>query len=114
MTNMYWTGELIFEAFKIMIIATALVATRYLIPLLKEKVGAERLADVEKWVKFAVLKAQQVMWAKTGVEKKQYVTEFVEEILRYSSLDLTGEQIDILIEAAVKQMKIEEKANESK
>ena len=107
-------SEFIFETMKLLVMIAALFATRYLIPLLKEKINAEQLADIEKWAKFAVLKAQQVMWAKTGKEKKQYVTEFIEDILSYSSLFLTSEQIDILIESAVKQMKIEEKANESK
>lgn len=107
-------SEFIFEILKLLVMAMALIATRYLIPLLKEKINAEQLADVEKWARFAVLKAQQVMWAQPGKEKKQYVAEFIKEVLSYSSLYLTSEQIDILIESAVKQMKIEEKSNESK
>lgn len=101
-------SELIFEILKLLTMIAALFATRYLIPLLKEKINAEQLADIEKWAKFAVLKAQQVMWSETGKAKKQYVTEFIEEVLSYSSLYLSSEQIDILIESAVKQMKIEE------
>ncbi len=101
--------DIIFEIIKLLTMALALIATRYLIPLLKEKISAEKLADVEKWVKYAVLKAQQVMWAESGKEKKMYVVEFVREIIDWYGLSLTGEQIDILIESAVKQMKMEEK-----
>lgn len=106
--------DIIFEVLKLLVMALALIATRYLIPLLREKVSAEKLADIEKWVKFAVLKAQQVMQASSGKEKKLYVMEFVRTIIDYYGLLLTSEQIDILIESAVKQMKIEEKVNEIK
>lgn len=106
--------DIIFEVLKLLVMVMALIVTTYLIPFLREKVGAEKLADVEKWVKFAVLKAQQVMQASSGKEKKLYVVEFVRTIVDWYGLLLTSEQIDILIESAVKQMKIEEKANESK
>lgn len=101
--------EIIFEVLKLLVMALALIATRYLIPLLREKISAEKLADVEKWTKYAVLKAQQVMWESSGMKKKQYVAEFVREVIEYNNLNLTSEQIDILIESAVKQMKIEDK-----
>lgn len=101
--------DIVFEVLKLLVMALALIATRYLIPLLREKVSAEKLADVEKWVKFAVLKAQQVMQASSGKEKKLYVMEFARTIIDYYGLSLTSEQIDTLIESAVKQMKMEEK-----
>ena len=62
----------------------------------------------EKWAKYAVLKAQQVLWDETGKDRKAYVTEFLKEILIAKNIALSDEQLDVLIEAAVKQMKIEE------
>lgn len=106
--------DIIFEIIKLLVMAMAFISTTYLIPFLRDKVGAEKLANIEKWTKFAVLKAQQVMWAESGKEKKQYVMEFLRQIVDTYGLYLTSEQIDILIESAVKQMKIEEKSNESK
>lgn len=103
-------NEIIFEVIKIVVMVAALVITRYLIPWLKEKIGADKLATAEKWAKYAVLKAQQVLWEQDGQDKKAYVTEFLKEILIAKNIALSDEQLDVLIEAAVKQMKIEENA----
>lgn len=86
----------------------ALAITRYLVPWLREKIGADRLAMAEKWARYAVLKAQQALWEKDGQDKKAYVTGFLEEILIAKGIALSDEQVDVLVEAAVKQMKMEE------
>lgn len=104
-------NEIIFEIIKVVVMVIVLVITRYLVPLLKEKVGADKLAQAEKWAKYAVLKAQQVLWTEDGPDKKAYVTEFLKEILMAKNIALSDEQLDVLIEAAVKQMKIEENAS---
>ena len=103
-------NEIVFEIIKVIVMVAALVATRYLIPWLKEKIGADRLAVAEKWVRYAVLKAQQVLWEQGGKDKKAYVTEFLKEVLMAKNIALSDEQLDVLIEAAVKQMKLEENA----
>lgn len=103
-------SEIIFEVIKLVVMVAALVVTRYLIPWIKEKIGADQMATAEKWVRFAVLKAQQVMQSENGTDKKAYVTDFLKELLQAKNISLTDEQLDVLIEAAVKQMKIEENA----
>lgn len=102
--------EIIFEIIKLIVMVAALVIARYLVPWIKEKIGADKLAEVEKWVKYAVLKAQQVLWEESGEDKKAYVTEFLKKLLIAKNIALSDEQLDVLIEAAVKQMKIEENA----
>lgn len=101
-------NDIIFEIVKVVVMVAALVITRYLVPWLKEKIGADKLAVAEKWARYAVLKAQQVLWAESGKDRKAYVTEFLKEILTAKNIALSDEQLDVLIEAAVKQMKIEE------
>ncbi len=101
-------NEILFEVIKVVVMVAVLVITRYLVPWLKEKIGADKLAVAEKWAKYAVLKAQQVLWEKDGQDRKAYVVEFLKEILIAKNIALSDEQLDILIEAAVKQMKIEE------
>lgn len=103
-------NEIIFEIVKLVVMVVALVIARYLVPMVKEKIGADKMAQIEKWTRYAVLKAQQVLWDKTGEDKKTYVTEFLKELLIAKNIALSDEQLDILIEAAVKQMKIEENA----
>ena len=101
-------NDIVFEVVKVVVMVAALIITRYLVPWLKEKIGADRLAVAEKWTRYAVLKAQQVLWEQGGQDKKAYVTEFLKEILTVKNIALSDEQLDVLIEAAVKQMKIEE------
>lgn len=103
-------NEIIFEIIKVVVMVAVLVITRYLVPWLKEKIGADKLAAAEKWTRYAVLKAQQVLWEKDGQDRKAYVTEFLKEILIAKNIAISDEQLDVLIEAAVKQMKIEENA----
>lgn len=101
-------GEIIFEIIKVIVMVAALLITRYLVPWIREKIGAERLTEIRKWAAQAVLKAQQVFTEYSGPEKKAYVTEFLKEILTAKNISLSDEQIDILIEAAVKEMKMQE------
>lgn len=103
-------NEILFEIIKVVVMVAVLVITRYLVPWMKEKIGADKLATAEKWARYAVLKAQQVLWEQGGKDKKAYVTEFLKEILMAKNIALSDEQLDVLIEAAVKQMKIEENA----
>lgn len=101
-------NEILFEVIKVVVMVAALVITRYLVPWLREKIGADKLAVAEKWARYAVLKAQQVMWSENGSERKAYVTEFLKGLLIKKNIALSDEQLDVLVEAAVKQMKIEE------
>lgn len=101
-------NEIVFEIIKVIVMVAVLLISRYLIPWIKEKCDTDKLALAEKWVKYAVLKAQQVLWAEKGQDRKAFVTEFLKEILIAKNIALSDEQLDVLIEAAVKQMKIEE------
>lgn len=101
-------NDIVFEIIKIAVMAVMLLITRYLIPMLKEKIGADKLATAEKWTRYAVMKAQQVLWSEPGQDRKAYVTEFLKEILIEKNIALSDEQLDVLIEAAVKQMRIGE------
>lgn len=102
--------EIIFEVIKIIVMVAAIVVARYLVPWIKEKIGADKLAQIEKWTKYAVEMAQQVHWSETGEDKKSIVTKFLKEILTAKNIALSDEQLDVLIEAAVKEMKIAENA----
>lgn len=102
--------EIIFEVIKLVVMVAALVVARYLVPWIKDKIGADKLAQIEKWTKYAVEMAQQVHWTETGEDKKAIVTEFLREILTAKNIALSDEQLDVLIEAAVKEMKIAENA----
>lgn len=80
------------------------VLSAYLIPLIKRKVDAEKLATIQFWVEIAVDAAEQVFRdGGLGAEKKKYVVNFLEA--RGFSID--ADELNNLIEAAVLEMKNE-------
>lgn len=101
-------NEIIFEALKLVVMVAALMIARYLVPWAKQKMDNEEIRDLMVWVEKAVLMAQQVHWDKTGAERKKIVLDFMNEILRDKKIQITEEQLDALIEAAVKGMKMDD------
>ena len=101
-------SDICFEGLKILVMVAVLVLTRYVLP--KSKADSEKLNLVAQWAYKAVLMAQQTMKATDGKEKKAIVTQFLKELLQEKNIALSDTQIEILIEAAVKQMKIQENA----
>jgi len=80
----------------------AMLITTFLIPWIKAKISAEKLAEVQKWATIAV-NAAEMIYAETGTGdlKKAYVLQFLKD--RGYTLDLTI--VDSLIEAAVCELK---------
>lgn len=103
-------SDICFEGLKILVMVAVLVLTRYVLPWVKSKADSEKLNLVAQWAYKAVLMAQQTMKATDGKEKKAIVTQFLKEFLQEKNIALSDTQIEILIEAAVKQMKIQENA----
>ena len=98
--------------FKIVLAITSLLSTLVagvLIPLIKEKIGAEKLAKYEYWANLAV-RAAEMMWTESGCgeDKKKYVVDFLNNMFNKNKVIITEQQLEILIESAVKQMKLEE------
>lgn len=104
-------NDILFELLKLIVMIAVLFVMRYAIPWLRARIGVEKMTEIEKWAEKAVLMAQQVYWNKSGEERKEIVTEFLREMLIVKNISISGEQLEILIEAAVKQMKIEEGRN---
>lgn len=102
--------ENVFELILAIIPVLAVIITGFVVPFIKEKIGSEKLAKYEYWVKMAV-KAAEMLFTNSGsgADKKMYVTSFLNNMFNKNKVVITEEQIEILIEAAVKQMKIEEK-----
>ena len=101
-------SDITFEALKLIVMVAVLLITKYLIPYLQTIVKAEQVAEIQTWVEQTVLMVQQVYGAEPGEERKKLVIALVENILNEKGIQMTGEQINILIEAAVKQMKMAE------
>ena len=78
------------------VIAVATIAVAiFLVPWLKEKLGAERAQQIEALIWKAVRAAEQLFGAGNGAEKKAYVVEYLEN----AGIDAAA--VDTEIEAAV-------------
>lgn len=101
-------NDTVFKILELVIMVCSFLISAFLIPWLKNKLGADKVALIEQWVNKAVLSAQQTMWDQTGEDRKKSVVDFVHKMCTKHNIEITDEQIDILIQAAVKQMKIDE------
>lgn len=91
-----------FEVLKLI----AMLAAGFLIGVygsLKAKHGQD-FETAYAWAKVAVLWAQQILWSQSGEERKSLVTDFMKMIRSKYKINLTDEQVEVLIEAAVNQM----------
>jgi LL-H family phage holin len=103
-------SDIVFEILKLVVMVIALVVARYLVPWIKNRLEADKVDLIATWAKNAVLMAQQTLTSNSGEEKKGVVTDFLREILKAKNIALSDYQLNVLIEAAVKQMKIDENA----
>ncbi len=99
------------EILKVIVMLAVLLVSRYLIPWIKVQIGSKQMDEIRAWVKDAVLMAQQVYNAKTGPERKAIVVDLLHNMLIKKNIDISAEQLDTLIEAAVKSMKMQDKNN---
>ena len=88
---------------KVIIPVLGALVTYILIPFIKEKTTAEQRDNIYFWVKVAVQAAEMVYQEKgKGQLKKKYVLQFLNE----KGIKITSEELDILIESAVKEYNI--------
>ena len=79
------------------------IITRYLIPWLKAKLDDRQTEALNAIVRVAVFAAEQLFESTEGKAKKQYVLN----LLKDNGYDVDDKTIDALIEATVKELRIE-------
>lgn len=80
-----------------------------LIPYIKTKYDTEKLVEYKTWTDLAVRSAEMLYTEKgSGKTKKEYVVEEISKIINKNKVLLTDEQINMIIEASVKSLHIEE------
>ena len=101
--------EKIFQIILASIPVFGAIITWFIIPFIKEKIGAEKLAKYEYWTSMAVKCAEMIFKEQgMGEAKKEYVVNFLNEMFNKNKVVITSEQIEILVEAAVKELKLSE------
>lgn len=79
------------------------IITYILVPWIKQITTREQRENIYFWVKVAVAAAEQIYKEKgQGKLKKEYVVDF----LVSKGINITIQELDILIEAAVKELNI--------
>lgn len=100
--------DIILEVLKLTIMIATMLITRYVIPWIRAKTENSVMQALIDWTMQAVLAAEQTHDAGSGAEKKAIVTEFIKKLLIQKNISLSDEEIEMLIEAAVRQMKMED------
>lgn len=71
------------------------------VPYIREKTTKEQREDVYFWVQLAVQSAEQIFtYRNAGQDKKEYVLEFMDN----QGFDVTEDELDVMIEAAVLEL----------
>ena len=83
----------------IITLAVALI-TAFVIPWLKNKIGAQNMDEFMRWVQIAVAAAEQLYESTDGDKKKAYVVNF----LASKGFKVDTEELDNAIEAAVLEL----------
>ena len=79
------------------------IITYILVPWIKQITTREQRENIYFWVKVAVAAAEQIYKEKgQGKLKKEYVVDF----LVSKGINITIQELDVLIEAAVKELNI--------
>lgn len=101
--------ERIFQIILALIPILGAIITGFIIPFIKEKIGAEKLAKYEYWASMAV-KCAEMLFKEQGMgeTKKEYVVNFLNEMFNKNKVVITSEQIEVLVESAVKELKLSE------
>lgn len=87
----------------VILLLTAVVAT-FVVPLLKQKFGQEKLNKVLTYVEIAVKAADQLFATDEGKAKKEYVVNYLNDILKQQGLTVDMETLENMIEAQVLQI----------
>ncbi len=88
---------------KVIIPILGAIITYLIVPLVKQKTTKEQRENIYFWVTVAVQAAEQIYKEKgQGKLKKEYVVDF----LVSKGINITIQELDVLIEAAVKELNI--------
>lgn len=96
--------DIIFTILELAVMIAAALISAYLIPFIRAKIGNERFEQITQWVVYAVQWAEQILPAPgSGPDRKAIVIDFIKNILQVKNLTLSDDEIEVLVEAAVKQ-----------
>ena len=82
------------------------IITGFIIPYIKAKISVTRMAEIMEWTDKAVRAAEVIFdTPQCGSEKREYVIQFIDRMFNSKKQMITKEQIRVLLEAALGQIK---------
>ena len=96
----------------LVIAVLGLVLTGIFMPYVKSKASKEQLDLIYKAVKIAVYAAEQLFGSGTGLQKKQYVIEYLASKGLYVDEEVISSDLNAMIESAVYELTKEQGKNE--
>lgn len=102
--------ETLFKGFVLFLMA---LITGVVVPWVRTKMGNDRLQKILEWAKIGVEAAEMLFPTPgSGDSKKKYVVEFLYQVLANLNIRLSEDEINNIIEAAVKELHLKEEATE--
>ena len=100
------TNELFIKIVGAIITILVALITGFIIPWLKSKVDGEQTKKLAYYIGMAVRCAEQIYTPEQWMEKKLYVTNYITNLVNDTfKLTLSPQDIDVLIEGAVNEIK---------
>lgn len=94
-------NDVLFTVIQCVVLVLSVIMSRYLIPLAKTKLMQNQHEEICNIVIEGVRGVEQVIGGGKGKEKKEKVIEYVLSYVHNRGINITSEQIDLLIESAV-------------
>lgn len=90
---------------KAVVAVLSVLITSVLIPYVKGKIGENKYNEIKFYVEYAVRCAEQIYTPEQWAEKKAYVKAYIIRKASEFGIDMTEEDLDILIEGVVNEVK---------
>lgn len=98
-------SELITVIVKAIIAVLSVLITSVVIPYIKGKIGENKYEEIKYYVIYAVRCAEQVYKPEQWQEKKAYVMAYIIRKASELGIEMTDEDLNILIEGIVNEVK---------
>lgn len=100
------TTELFLKIVMALITIMSALVTAYVIPYIKTKISAEELENISYFVTVAVRCAEQIYTAEQWQEKKEYVMDYVRNVMdEHFKIKLSYDQLNAIVEGIVNEIK---------
>lgn len=97
--------ELVSVIIKAIVAILSVMVTTVIVPYIKQRLGDDKYAELTNYVEWAVRCAEQIYTPEQWAEKKDYVMTYIIAKAAELKIELTEEDINILIEGVVHLIK---------